>query len=368
MPRLPTHLAPARATRRTLLFAALGASLIGVGLAACSDKNTPAPVPPPRTPGPLRIVATIPPVRGIIDPLLTAAGAKYQLHTLLPPGASEHGFEITPASMEAIGNADLVVMIGLGMEPQVEKFLAQHTSASRRVLTLSDGVMSAMITPAATHNDHANHDATDHDHADADHDHDDHHHDHSTDPHIWLDPVLVSSMVSECASAFKPLAAIASVDAAKLDEAQRSTTKRVNQVHADYQAALAHSPRRTIVVAHDAYGYLARRYNLQVIAITGLSAGEPQPMDVKKAAAAVMENKLTTIFIEPQLSPAAAMRLATATGAKTAVLDPLGDGDWFALMANNLTALKSALGSPTSPPASPPAATPQPAPTTDSKH
>ncbi len=357
MPRPTTQLPPARATRRTVLLAALGAWLIGVGLVACADKTTPASPPPPRAPGPLRIVATIPPVRGIIDPLLTAAGAKYQLLTLLPPGASEHGFEITPASMEALGNADLVVMIGLGMEPQVEKFLADHKSASRRVLILSEAVKSSLVQPAETHDDNDHHDHHD-DHAGHDHADQDHHHDHAADPHIWLDPILVSSMVSESAAALKPLAAIASIDVAKLDDAKTSAINRIYQVHADYQAALAHSPRRTIVVAHDAYGYLARRYNLQVIAITGLSAGEPQPMDVKKAAAAVMDNKLTTIFIEPQLSPAAAMRLATATGAKTAVLDPLGDGDWFALMANNLAALKSALGSPTSPPS----------PTTDSKH
>lgn len=359
MARLPTQLAPARATRRTVLFVAFGACLIGVGLAACSDKNTPAPAAPPRALGPLRIVATIPPVRGIIDPLLTAAGAKYELLTLLPPGASEHGFEITPASMEAIGKADLVVMIGLGMEPQVEKFLAEHKNESRRVLTLSESVKSSLVEPPAKHDDHPDHDHSGHDHAAHDH----HHHDHATDPHIWLDPVLVSSMVSDCAAALKPLAAIASVDPAKLDDVRTSTVNRVNQVHVAYQAALANSPRRTIVVAHDAYGYLARRYNLEVIAITGLSAGEPQPGDVQKAAAAVIDKKLTTIFIEPQLSPAAAQRLAAATGATTAVLDPLGDGDWFALMANNLAALKSALGSPAAPPAAPP----QSAPPTDSK-
>lgn len=358
MLRLPIQLAPARSARRALLLAALGACCIGVGLAACSDTGTPAPVPAAtRVPGPLRVVATIPPVRGIIEPLLTAAGARYELLTLVPPGASEHGFEITPASMEAIGKADFVVMVGLGMEPQVEKFLAEHKSSSRRVLILSEAVKSSLVEPAhdhPDHDDHAGHDHSNHDHAA---------HDHSTDPHIWLDPVLVSSMVSECAAALKPLAAIASADAAKLDEAQASTIKRINQVHSDYQSALATAPRRTIVVAHNAYGYLARRYNLEVIAMTGLTAGEPQPGDVQKAAAAVRDKKLTTIFVEPQLSPAAAQRLAAATGAKTAVLDPLGDGDWFALMANNLAALKSALGSPATSSAAPP----QSAPSTDSK-
>ncbi len=321
------------ARRGVLLAGVLAACIAGLGLVACSNKPTPPPA-TVRQPGPLRVVATIPPVRGIVEPLLTAAGAKYDLLTLVPPGASEHGFEITPASMEALGKADIVVMIGLGMEPQVEKFLADHKNAARQVLTLSDAVKSSLVEPAEG--------CDDHDHSDHDH----HHHDHAADPHIWLDPVLVESMVKEVATTIRQSAAIASVDVAKVDEAEAANLKRVKGVHADYQAALSGSQRRTIVVAHDAYGYLARRYNLEVLAITGLSAGEPQPGDVQKVAAAVMEKKLTTIFIEPQLSPAAAQRLAAATGAKTAVLDPLGDGDWFALMSNNLAALKAALGGP----------------------
>lgn len=345
-------------TRRGVLLAGvLAACIAGMGLAACSNKPTPPPA-AVRQPGPLRVVATIPPVRGIVEPLLTAAGAKYELLTLLPPGASEHGFEITPVSMEALGKADIVVMIGLGMEPQVEKFLADHKNVARQVLALSDAVKSSLVEPAEGHDDHAGHDHSDHDHGDH------HHHDHAADPHVWLDPVLVESMVKEVATTIRQSAAIASVDVAKVNEAEAAIRKRVNGVHADYQAALSGSQRRTIVVAHDAYGYLARRYNLEVIAITGLSAGEPQPGDVQKAAAAVMEKKLTTIFIEPQLSPAAAQRLAAATGAKTAVLDPLGDGDWFALMGNNLAALKAALGGPK---AVIPASQPSP-PAADTKH
>ena len=328
------------------LLVVLGICVTVVGFGQCEKKPMPPGGAGERIAGPLRVVVTIPPVRGIIEPLLSAAGAKYELLTLLPPGASEHGFEITPASMEALGKADVVVMIGLGMEPQVEKFLAEHANASRRVVVLSEAVKTELVESADGHDDHAGHDHQDH----AGHDHGAHdHHHHGADPHIWLDPVLVREIVGDIAAAIKPLASLASVDAGKLDEARAVVQGRVDQVHSDYQRALASAPRRTIVVAHDAYGYLARRYTLEVISITGLSAGEPQPGDVQRAAAAVVEKKLTTIFVEPQLSPAAAQRLAGATGAKTAVLDPLGDGDWFGLMGKNLAALKDALGVPVAP-------------------
>ncbi len=337
MPRAfahPSPIGPLLGQRAGLVFVLGITTLLAIALSlpACSDRTSQSP--PARAPGPLRIVATIPPVRGIIEPLLTSAGIGHELRTLLPPGASEHGFEITPMDMGALGSADLVVMVGLGMEPQVEKFLAEHKNAWRRVFVLSDVVKSSLAAPPDAHADH-----DDHDHAD----HDDHH--HAADPHIWLDPVLVRAMVGECAAALRQLSPAASPDLKRLDDAQIAVQKRVDQVHASYQAALAHAPRRAIVVAHDAYGYLGRRYNLEVIAITGLNAGEPQPGDVKKAAEAVREHGLTTIFIEPQLSVAAAMRLAATTGAKTATLDPLGDGDWFKLMDTNLAALKDALGS-----------------------
>jgi zinc transport system substrate-binding protein len=320
--------------RRAGVTAALVVAAI---LTGCSDKSTPnasgsGAAAPPRAPGPPRIVSTIPPVHGIIEPLLVGAPLHYQHTTLLPPGASEHGFEITPASMAALGNADLVVMVGLGMEPQVEKFLADHKNASRRVVVLADSVKSS-LAPAPDGDD---------DHADHAHDHDDHH--HAADPHIWLDPVLVKAMVGECAAALKQLTPAEPSESKRLEAAASDLLSRVEKVHMEYRTALANAPRRTIVVAHDAYGYLAKRYNLELLAITGLNAGEPQPSDVKRAADVIRDKHLTTIFIEPQLSPAAADRIAQATGAKTAILDPLGDGDWFKLMDNNLKALKDALG------------------------
>jgi zinc transport system substrate-binding protein len=229
-------------------------------------------------------------------------------------------------------------MVGLGMEPQVEKFLAQHPRKDRRLVVLADAA-GIKAEPAGEHDPKA-------DHA-ADHDHDDLH--HGADPHAWLDPKLVERMVEQCADALAAARAGEADAVKRIGEARTMVLARVRDVDARYETALGKAPRRTIVVAHDAYDYLASRYNLEVIAITGLNAGEPQPADVKKAADAVREKHLTTIFVEPQLSRAAADRIAAATGAKVAVLDPLGDGDWFALMDKNLAALKDALGVPDAP-------------------
>jgi zinc transport system substrate-binding protein len=307
----------------------LAALLLGAALILLGCSNPPATAPQPRPSGALSVIATIPPVRGIIEPLLKGAAMNYDLQTLIPPGVSEHGHEIAPDKLAALGKADIVIMVGLGMEPQVEKFLAQHPRPERRVVVLADSVKSPL--------EHAD----DHD---ADHDH------HASDPHVWLDPINVEAMVMACAKSLKEAVASDAAAVKRLDEAQAAVLKRVAAVDSAYASALAQAPRHTIIVSHDAYGYLAHRYHLEVVAITGLNAGEPQPADVKKAADTLREKRLTTIFIEPQLSPAAAYRIAQAVGARTAVLDPLGDGDWFMLMDRNLRALKDALGTPAAEP------------------
>lgn len=313
----------------------IAATLLALGLPAC--EAAPAPKTSRLVGGaaPIRVVVTIPPLRGLVEPLLTDSRLPHKLTTLVPPGASEHGFEISPDKLGALGKADVVVMAGLGMEPQVEKFLADHPSASRRVVNIG----RALKLEEDTGHDHDGHDHGADGHA---HDHDDPDHHHAADPHTWLDPVLAKVAMTAVVAALRP--GLSEQQWNALIDARGGLSARITEVQNRYEAALGAAPRRTIVVAHDAYGYLAKRYNLEVIAITGLNAGEPRPGDLKRAADAVREHSLTTIFVEPQLPSGAAERLAAATGAKVAILDPLGDGDWFKLMDANLAALKDALG------------------------
>ena len=67
-------------------------------------------------------------------------------------------------------------------------------------------------------------------------------------------------------------------------------------------------------------------------------------LTARTASAAVKAEGLSTVFVEPQLSPAAGKRIASATGAKVATLDPLGSGDWFAMMEANRRAIAAAVG------------------------
>ncbi|MGH7132063.1 MAG: metal ABC transporter substrate-binding protein [Phycisphaerales bacterium] len=296
-----------------------------------AGKTTPASAPPSDRDGqaeaarPLKVVVSIPPLKGLVEPLLPAGST---IEVLIPPGASEHGYELPPQKLAAASMADLIITVGLGLEPQIEKFMKDRPRAGRKEVRFAD--VPGLSLPGA--DKHAGHDHKDHDHD----------HDHTIDPHLWLDPVAAKSLVGR-------LGEVLGVAPAAAKQQQR-----IDQVDAAYRSTLGAAKRRTIVVAHDAYGHLAKRYGLEVIALSGLNAGEPKPADLKKAADVMRDKGLTTIFIEPQLGRAPADRLAAALNAKVAVLDPLGDGDWFALMDKNLVALAAALDAP--PPTRPPAA------------
>jgi len=330
------HRAPLTRNRSPIPWLALALFALALLASACKRSSPTAPAAAPA--GELRVVVTIPPVRGIIVPLLDGAQIKHVTETLIPPGASEHGYEIPPSKLAALDQADVVVMVGLGLEPQVEAFLAKHANPNRRVIVLSQlGHAPDEGAPAPeSHSDHA-------DHEDPDDPDDDHHH-HAADPHIWLDPVYLGQTIRPCAQVFRAVLGSNSKQLDQLDASADALAARVAAVDAAYRETLAKAPRRTIIVGHDAWDRLARRYNLATVSIKGLTAAAPTPASIEAATRAVREKGVTTIFIEPQTSPDAAKRIAAATGAKVHTLDPLGTGDWFKMMESNLREIAAALG------------------------
>lgn len=354
--------------------AAILLAISALAASAAAQPTTPETTPTPATTqanadpaatpaaAPLLVVVSIPPLKGLIEPLLPA-GSTVEL--LVPAGVSEHGYEIPPAKLAAVARADLVVYVGMGMEPQIDKALTKPGKAGRAIIRFEDvPAVKALITPDAGQTDQKT--KTDH----TAHAHDAEGrciHEGDDDPHVWLDPTLALALVTHVnehlaarqlptnatPAAVRALAAT-NAGAAKLE-------RRLLDLHARYTRELAAPKTKTIVVAHDAYGWLARRYGLTVIPVSGLTASEPKADDIRRAARVIQEQRLSTIFIEPQLSPAAANRIAQLTGCKVDTLDPLGDGDYLALMNRNLAALTRALSPAPSPTQPTPSTNPAPA-------
>ena len=126
----------------------------------------------------------------------------------------------------------------------------------------------------------------------------------------------------------------------------------LESLDADFTEGLADCESNVIVTAHEAFGYLAERYGLEQIGISGIDPeSEPSPARLREISDIVTANDVSTIFTEVLISPKVAEVLAADLGVTTAVLDPLESlteestgEDYLAVMTSNLETLRTGLG------------------------
>ena len=267
--------------------------LLAGGLTACGGDSD--------EPGATHVVAGFYPLAFAAEEI---RGVDVEVTNLTPAGAEPHDLELTPREVEEILGADLVLYVGEGFQPAVEEAVESGDVPALDVLErleLRDG-----------------------------------------DPHVWLDPALFAQVVDRIAIELGD------------GTGSRLLATRLNDLDEAYEAGLADCERRELVTTHDAFGYLAARYGLEVIPITGLAPeAEPSPQDLEAVAELVEERGVTTVFTETLLSPEFGQTVAREAGATTATLNPLeglaedeiaqGE-DYFSVMQANLDALRKGLG------------------------
>lgn len=339
---VPALVAPVIACCLTL---PAGASQPGSAGPAAAPVEPPAVIPGPSVRAPMKVVVTIAPLKGLVEPLLPKGSS---IELLIPPGVSEHGYEIPLPKLATLARCDLVVTVGLGLDGRVTSFLAERPREGRRSVEFAKAAGVAGAAACDHDHDHAGHDHAQHDHA----------HQHAVDPHLWLDPALASKLVQAASESLRELEKARSRPAdgaarpgvvealAEINAAERALLARLSELDSAYRTRLAACPTRTLVVAHDAWGRLAGRYGLRAVALSGLTAGEPTPKAISDAVNAVRAEAARAVFCEPQLNPAASERVAKATGVPLLKIDPLGDGDYFTMMRRNLDELVRGLGGP----------------------
>ena len=232
-------------------------------------------------------------------------GGSIRVRNLTPPGAEPHDLEATPGDVQEIHEADLVLLLGGGYQPQLEDAAGD-----------GEHVVPVLDTPGLDRLE-------------------------SRDVHVWLDPLRYAVLVKRIGD-----------ELGSPDEAER-LERRLRSLDRAFEQGLADCARREIVTNHAAFGYLADRYGLEQIAITGSSPeGEPAPRDLEHAVDAVREARATTVFVEPLVSARVVEAVAREAGVQTAVLNPIEGltksehargADYFSLMRANLATLSEAL-------------------------
>lgn len=282
----------------------------------------------------LQVVTTLFP---LYDFARTIAGDKAQVAMLLPPGVEPHTFEPKPDDMLKVSRAGLFIYTNRYMEPWAEKVIKGIDSKSLRSVEAGQRVRyDAVVSGDDTHHDPEN--GHDHDHK-------------GMDPHIWLDFANAAVMVDTILDGF------IAADPANSDLYQRNADtlkKRLTALDLRYRQTLSScGTRKLLHGGHYTFGYLARRYNLDYQALSGVSSdSEPSASRMIKLVGEIRSSGAKYLFAEELLSPRLTETLAKEAGVGVLMLhgahnlsrDELAGGvSFFDLMERNLERLQKGL-------------------------
>lgn len=264
--------------------------------------------------GHLKIAASFYPLQYVTQRI---AGDRATVTSLTPPGAEPHDLELTPKDVAAISDASLVVYLD-GFQPAVDDAIDVESNGDSVVNVASAAKLDRTVAEEGKS---------------------------GTDPHFWLDPQRLSSVSGLIE---QRLATSDPAGAATYQANLAALTTDLTALDGEFRTGLANCANKDLVTSHQAFGYLAARYGLTQVGITGLSPDqEPDPAALARVTDFVRANKVRTIYYETLISPAIAQTVAGETGARTAVLDPIegitpqSDGaDYLAVMRSNLKHLE----------------------------
>jgi zinc transport system substrate-binding protein len=237
------------------------------------------------------------------------AGGRAEVVSLTTGQADPHDADLSPRQVAAVTDADLLLYVGEGFQPALDELAAGLGERALDVRSVSRGPTSG-------------------------------------DPHVWLDPVAMAAIAratGERMGAIVPGQARASARRAA------ALAHELRGLHREFLGGLARCRDRVIVTSHEAFGHLARRYELVQIGIAGLDPeSEPAPGRVAEITTFARDHDVSTVFVEGSGSPRLAGTIAAELGIETAVLDPLeappAGTDYLGAMRDNLAALREALG------------------------
>ncbi|MCU1432904.1 MAG: zinc transporter substrate-binding protein [Actinotalea sp.] len=275
----------------------------------------------------LTVLASFYPLQYVVEQV---GGDLVDVASLTPPGIEPHDIELSARQLQEVADADVVVVLG-GFQPAVDKAVAAQQP---------EHLVDAATTPSVA--EHLGAEGS----PEAEGSEDDGHGHDGADPHFWLDPTLLADVAEDVATA---LAEAQPGDAEAFRDRADGLAADLSALDQELAAGLATCERRVVVTAHEAFGFLAERYDLEQVGISGLDPeAEPSPARLREIGEVVADHGVTTLFTEELLNPKVSETLADDLGIRTAVLDPIENrtdpaDDYRGAMEQNLAALREAL-------------------------
>ena len=268
-------------------------------------------------------------------PLAYAASAvgghRVAVTNLTRPGGEPHDIELLAADVAHLNDANLVLHLA-GFQPAVDDAISAD---QLEALDAADEVDLLRIQTADEHEGHGSEPHSDEGSEDGT----------VADPHFWLDPTRLADLGDALAERFSALDPAGATTYAENAAAFRQS---LETLHKQFEDGLAQCRSRTMVVSHQAFGYLASRYDLHQVPIRGLSPDqEPSLAKLGELTAYVDKIGADTVYVEPLGNTDIAAGVAASIGVGTVTLDPLerlGPGsvgdDYLSGMRANLNVLR----------------------------
>jgi len=302
---------------------------------------------------------------------------------LIGAGEDPHVYSATPADRRAIEDADLILYGGYNFEPEIIQMIEATDTAAPKVAVSEVAVPEPLEGGHHDHGhddhddhgdedhdehdhddhdehgdeDHDEHDHDEHDHGQTkaghegdDHDHDDHgdedhddhddedhddHDDHGdeemeADPHVWHDAENGIAMVKEIQT---QLSAVSPANAALYATNADALIAQLEQLDTWIQAQIDTVPAdgRTLISTHDALGYYANAYGIEIEpALDSFSTeARPSAAAIRELVEVVNATNVPSIFVEstsnPGLIEAVARETDIAVSESPIYADSLGE-------------------------------------------
>ena len=252
---------------------------------------------------PLNVVVTIPVLKDLVEQV---GGPYVRVTSLLKGYENEHTYAPKPSDLVAVRNSQLLFEVGLGLEVWVANLVKSAGRPSLTVVTTSKGIG---LIP----DDH-----------DADGGHQDAGSHAGGNPHVWMDPENVATMMRHVTEA---LIHADPAHSQEFRQNQAAYLKRLDQLRAELTDRLSTVSDRRFIAHHPAWPYFARRFGFEIVGtIQTQSASEPSAIQLQRLITTIKKLRVKAVVSEIQLSQRLPELLARETGARVVVLTTLPGG------------------------------------------
>ena len=268
----------------------------------------------------------------LADIVAQVGGDRVEVATLVPAMGDAHVFQPTPSDARRVATAGLLVSHGLNFEPWLDRLVAASGFRGQRI------VASVGIKPRRM-GSHAGHDHGPAKSGGVD------------DPHLWHDLPRMQAYIATIVTG------LATADPAYAEDyRQRGAAYAAELKAVDDWAVAQFAPLpvayRKVITQHDAFGYLADRFQIAFLAPQGVTTdAEASAEAVARLIRQVKRERVQALFFENIANPRLIEQIAREAKVKVggrlysdALSPPGGEADSFVKMYRlNITRLVEAM-------------------------